>query len=194
VAAEPSPNLEELVDRARQGSEDALAALLPLVYDELRRLAAGYLRRERAGQTLQPTALVHEAYMRLARARDLSWQNRAHFLAIAANSMRQILVERARARHALKRGGAGERVTLDESRVAADAPEVDMLALDQALTRLAALDEEQARIVELRYFGGLTIDEVAETLDRSPATVKRAWTVARAWLHRELEGLSAGGS
>ena len=107
--------------------------------------------------------------------------------------MRQILVERARARHALKRGGAGERITLDEGRLAAAAPEVDVLALDQALTRLAALDAEQARIVELRYFGGLTIEEVAETLDRSPATVKRAWTVARAWLHRELSGIDPGG-
>lgn len=182
-------DLEQLVDQARQGSEEALAALLPVVYDELRRLAASYLRRERPGQTLQPTALVHEAYLRLAKARDLSWQNRSHFLAIAANSMRQILVERARARHALKRGGAGERITLDEGRLAAPAPEVDVLALDQALTRLAALDTEQARIVELRYFGGLTIEEVAETLDRSPATVKRAWTVARAWLHRELGGI-----
>jgi len=187
-------DLEQLVDQARQGSEEALAALLPVVYDELRRLAASYLRRERPGQTLQPTALVHEAYLRLAKARDLSWQNRSHFLAIAANSMRQILVERARGRHALKRGGARERITLDEGRLAAPAPEVDVLALDQALTRLAALDAEQARIVELRYFGGLTIEEVAETLDRSPATVKRAWTVARAWLHRELGGLEPGGS
>jgi RNA polymerase sigma factor (TIGR02999 family) len=162
--------------------------LLPIVYQELRRLAAAYLRRERPGQTLQPTALVHEAYLRLLKDRPDRWQNRAHFCAIAAHSMRQILIERARARGALKRGGPQPRVTLDESLVAGEDRSIDLLALDEALERLAALDPEQARLVELRYFGGLTIEETAEAMAISPATVKRHWTVARAWLARELEG------
>lgn len=167
------------------------AALMPLVYDELRRLAAGYLRRERRGQTLQPTALVHEAFVRLTAERGRPWKNRTHFLAIAALSMRQILVQRARARGAAKRDG-GERITLDEGLLAArgrasDAG-VDVLALDAALTRLADLDPTHARVVELRYFGGLTVEETAEAMETSPATVKRHWTLARAWLHRELQG------
>jgi RNA polymerase sigma factor (TIGR02999 family) len=166
-------------------------ALLPIVYEELRRLAAAYLRRERPGQTLQPTALVHEAYLRLMKDRPDRWQNRAHFCAIAAHSMRQILIERARARGAQKRGGAQPRVTLDEALVAADGreePSVDLVALDDALARLEAIDADQARLVELRFFGGLTIEETAEALNISPATVKRHWTVARAWLARELAG------
>jgi RNA polymerase sigma-70 factor (ECF subfamily) len=170
-------------------NEKAVAELMPLVYDELRRLAAGYLRRERPGQTLQPTALVNEAFVRLSQERGKPFQNRTHFLAIAALSMRQILVQRARARHAEKRGGGAERITLDESIARAPQPSdagVDVLALDEALTRLAALDPQQAKIVELRYFGGLTIEEAAEALEISPATVKRQWTVARAWLRREL--------
>ena len=162
-------------------------ALLPIVYEELRRLAASYLRRERPGQTLQPTALVHEAYLRLMKDRPERWQNRAHFCAIAAHSMRQILIERARARNAQKRWGDKARVTLDEALVRGGEQSVDLLALDSALERLAALDPEQARIVELRFFGGLTVEETAEQLDVSPATVKRHWTVARAWLARELE-------
>ena len=161
-------------------------ALLPVVYDELRRLAAAYLRRERPGQTLQPTALVHEAYLRLMKDRPDRWQNRAHFCAIAAHSMRQILIERARARGAQKRGGAQPRVTFDEGLIAAGAQSVDIVALDDALERLAAIDAEQARLVELRFFGGLTIEETAEAMNISPATVKRHWTVARAWLAREL--------
>jgi RNA polymerase sigma-70 factor (ECF subfamily) len=165
--------------------------LLPVVYEELRRLAAAYLRRERPGQTLQPTALVHEAYLRLLKDRPDRWQNRAHFCAIAAHSMRQILIERARARHALKRGGARARITLDESLAAGGELSVDVLALDRALDELAALDAEQARIVELRFFGGLTIEETADALDSSPATVKRQWAVARAWLARAIEGRPA---
>jgi RNA polymerase sigma factor (TIGR02999 family) len=164
-------------------------AMLPIVYEELRRLAAAYLRRERPGQTLQPTALVHEAYLRLMKDRPDRWQNRAHFCAIAAHSMRQILIERARARGAQKRGGAQPRVTLDEALVAADgreSPSVDLVALDEALARLEAIDADQARLVELRFFGGLTIEETAEAMNISPATVKRHWTVARAWLAREL--------
>jgi RNA polymerase sigma factor (TIGR02999 family) len=170
-------------------NQKAVAELMPLVYDELRRLAAGYLRRERPGQTLQPTALVNEAFVRLSQERGKPFQNRTHFLAIAALSMRQILVQRARARHAEKRGGGAERITLDESIARAPQPSeagVDVLALDEALTRLAALDPQQANIVELRYFGGLTIEEAAEALEISPATVKRQWTLARAWLQREL--------
>ena len=163
-------------------------SLLPAVYQELRRLAAAYLRRERPGQTLQPTALVHEAYLRLLGDRPDRWQNRAHFCAIAAHSMRQILITRARARAALKRGGGGARVTLDEALVAGGGTSLDLLALDRALERLATLDPEGARIVELRFFGGLTVGETAEAMALSPATVKRHWALARAWLARELDG------
>ena len=161
---------------------------MPLVYDELRRLAASYIRRERPGQTLQATALVHEAYVRLIAEKSHTWQNRTHFLAIAALSMRQILVEKARRRNAAKRGGAPQRITLDDRNLdAANTPaDIDVLALDEALTRLAALDPEHARIVELRYFGGLTVEETAEVLNSSPATVKRRWALARAWLKKEL--------
>jgi RNA polymerase sigma factor (TIGR02999 family) len=182
------------VEQSGAGDREALSRLLPLVYDELRRLAARQLGRERPGQTLQPTALVHEVYLRLLKDRDLAWENRAHFYGIAAQSMRQILIERARARHALKRGGHRDRVTLDENLLAAGEREVDLLALDEALSRLAALDADQSRIVELRYFGGLSIEEVAAALGVSPATVKRHWSVARAWLRRELAGDRSGGS
>src|SRR4051812_17795259 len=171
---------------------------MPLVYDELRRIASRYVSRERAGQTLQATALVTDAFARLSAERPREFQNRTHFLAIAALSMRQILVQRARARHAAKRGGARERITLDEVNVAqgagsfappADAPdEIDLIALDDALSALAQKDPELARLVELRYFGGMTVEETAEALHTSPATVKRQWTVARAWLRRAIEG------
>jgi RNA polymerase sigma factor (TIGR02999 family) len=165
---------------------------MPQVYDELRRLAANYLRRERRGQTLQATALVHEAFLNLSKQKNRPWKNRTHFLAIAALSMRQILVQRARARNAEKRGGGAEKIELDESvmadRTVPTPGGVDVLALDAALEKLAALDPQQAKIVELRYFGGMTVEEVAESLDISPATVKRHWTVARAWLHKELTG------
>lgn len=175
------------------------ADLMPQVYDELRRLAANYLRRERPGQTLQATALVHEAFINLSKQKNQPWKNRTHFLAIAALSMRQILVQRARARDAEKRGGGAEKIALDESvmqdpglsrpgaqREGGAAGAVDVIELDTALEKLAALDPQQAKIVELRYFGGMTVEEVAESLDISPATVKRHWTVARAWLHKEL--------
>ena len=161
---------------------------MPLVYDELRRIAARYISRERPGQTLQATALVNEAFVRLAAERARSFANRTHFLAIAALSMRQILVQRSRARRAAKRGGAPERVTLDERLVASEAQSIDVLALDEALTRLATFDAEQARIVELRYFGGLTVEETAEAVGVSPATVKRQWAMARAWLKRAIDG------
>jgi RNA polymerase sigma factor (TIGR02999 family) len=175
--------------------------LMPLVYDELRRIAAGYVRGERPGQTLQATALVNEAFVRMAAERTRQFNGRTHFLAIAALSMRQILIQRARARRALKRGGAPARVTLDDERVAPGKlqagfvpPErdrhqdVDVLALDEALHKLAALDDTLARIVELRYFGGLTVEETAEVVGVSPATVKRQWTLARTWLKRALDG------
>jgi RNA polymerase sigma factor (TIGR02999 family) len=158
------------------------------VYGELRRVAERYVRRERA-RSVQATELVHEAYLRLAGDRPAAWQNRAHFIAIAAIAMRRLLVERARRRTAGKRGGGQLQVTLDERLLVTDpADAVDLVALDRALTRLASLDPQQARIVELRYFGGLSVDETAEALGISPATVKRHWTVARAWLLRELEG------
>lgn len=175
-----------LVEAASAGDEGALAELLPLVYDELRRLAAGYLRRERPGQTLQPTALVHDVYVRLVQDSNLSWQNRAHFFGIAARSMRQILVEHARARDAVKRGGGQLRVTLDPGLLAADQQTFDLEALDDALTRLAAFDAELARLVDVRFFAGLSIEEAAEALGISPATVKRRWALAKAWLAREL--------
>lgn len=160
---------------------------MPVVYDELRRIAARYVRGERPGQTLQATALVNEAFVRLAAERARPFQNRTHFLAIAALSMRQILVQRARARRAAKRGGAPQQVTLAEDMASGQGPSIDVEALDEALTRLAALDPEQARIVELRYFGGLTIEETADAVGASPATVKRQWAMARAWLKRALE-------
>ena len=183
----PGPGaITELLEQARAGHEPAVEKLVPLVYAELRRIAARLMRHERPGQTLQTTALVHEAYLRLLKDQDISFQNRAHFLGIAARSMRQILVERARARDAAKRGGERRRITLDEA-VAAGVPrDIDLVALDFALERLAALDPQRARIVELRFFGGLTNEETAAALDISPATVKRAWAVARAWLYREL--------
>jgi RNA polymerase sigma-70 factor, ECF subfamily len=174
--------------------------LMPLVYDELRRIAARYMGRERPGQTLEATGLVNEAFLRLAAERSREFQNRTHFLAIAALSMRQILVQRARAKRAVKRDAGGHQVTLDDAsappsalragfeRVENRPGDVDVLALDAALTRLAAFDPEQAQIVELRYFGGLTVEETAEAVGVSPATVKRQWAMARAWLKQALEG------
>jgi RNA polymerase sigma factor (TIGR02999 family) len=175
-----------LLQRWSVGRQDALDQLVPVIYGELRRLAASYLRRERADHTLQPTALVHEAFLKLVDQRDVRWQNRAHFFGIAAQLMRRILVDHARAHGASKRG-AGERpLSLDEALVAAPSSDVDLLALDEALTRLAAIDSQQSQVVELRFFGGLTMEETAEVLHISPATVGREWTLARAWLYAEL--------
>jgi len=157
----------------------------PLVYDELRRVAAAYMRRERPGQTLQATALVHEAYLRLADA-GTPWNDRRHFVGIAARSMRQILVERARARGAQKRWGALNRVSITDSLALASDPEVMLPALDEAIDRLAQIDAEQAKIVELRYFAGMSVEEAADAMGISPATLKRRWALARAWLFREL--------
>ena len=163
--------------------------MLADVYDELRRLADGYVRRERF-QSVQATELVHEAYLRLATTASPAWQSRSHFVAIAAIAMRRLLVERARRRGAAKRGGTPIQVTLDESLLAGQHPgqQVDLLQLDRALTTLGELAPDQARIVELRYFGGLSVEETGEALGISPATVKRHWTVARAFLLREIEG------
>ena len=157
----------------------------PQVYYELRRLAAAYMRRERPGQTLQATALVHEAYIRLANA-GAPWTDKRHFIGIAARSMRQILIERARARGAHKRWAGLNRVSLSDSLAIAADPESMLPALDEALTRLEKIDPEQARIVELRFFAGFSIEEAAEAMNMSPATLKRRWSLARAWLHREL--------
>jgi RNA polymerase sigma factor (TIGR02999 family) len=166
---------------------DNADALSPALYGELRRLAAGYLRRERTGHTLQPTALVHEAYMRLAEQRQLAWQNRAQVLGVAAQLMRRILVDHARARARVKRAGLLTRVTFDGLEVGAER-DVDLVALDDALRELAGVDEQLSRVVELRYFGGLTVEEVADVLETSPRTIDRAWATARAWLRRHIEG------
>jgi RNA polymerase sigma-70 factor (ECF subfamily) len=179
---------ERLMTSDHDPTRDA-ERLAPLVYDELRRIAAHFIRGERPGQTLQATALVHEAYLRLATA-GTPWHDKRHFVGIAARAMRQILVERARARGAQKRWAGLDRVTLTDA-LAVAAPDAAMLpALDEALTRLEAIDPEQARLVELRYFAGLSIEEAAEALSMSPATLKRRWALARAWLFRELTGPS----
>ena len=168
------------------GEAEALTKLVPLVYEELRHIAQRYLRRERQGHTLEPTALVHEAYARLIDQNRVPWQNRAHFFAVAGQTMRRILVDHARRRHAARRGGHGLRLSLDETVASGDRRDVDLISLDGALNQLKARDVAQARIVELRYFGGLSIEETAEVLSISPATVKRDWSVARAWLYREM--------
>jgi len=170
----------------RAGEPGALDALLPVVYAELHRQAERALRREAPGHTLQPTELVSEAYLRLMGQSGVSWQNRAQFFGVAAQCMRRILVDHARARGAAKRGGPGVRLALGDADAAIDEPASLVAAVDEALERLAVLDPEQARLVELRYFGGLTIEETAEVLGTSPATVKREWVVARAWFRREL--------
>jgi RNA polymerase sigma factor (TIGR02999 family) len=172
-------------------SNAQVPALMPLVYGELRRIAARYMRQERPGQTLQPTALVNEAFLRLAGDGRARFAGKTHFVAIAAIAMRRILVERARARRALKRGGGPARVTLAEGLLAHAGKPIDVIALDEALRRLEALDPEQVRIVELRYFGGLTVEETAAAVGVSPATVKRQWAVARAWLKRALDAAPA---
>ncbi|HEV8176721.1 MAG TPA: sigma-70 family RNA polymerase sigma factor [Gemmatimonadales bacterium] len=173
-----------------RGDPSALEALLPAVYGELHRQAERYMRRQPAGHTLQATALVHEAYLRLVGRTNIEWRNRAHFFGVAAKAMRSILVDHARARRAAKRGGCATRLTLDSpGDVAGSPPAVDVLELDEALERLGQFDPEKARVVELRYFGGLSIEEAAEVLEVSPATLKRQWTTARAWLRRELSPL-----
>jgi RNA polymerase sigma factor (TIGR02999 family) len=176
----------------QNGSQKALDQLMPLVYEELRAIAGRYLSRESAGHTLQSTALVHEAYFRLIGQRRVQWQNRAHFFGIAAQMMRRILVDHARRQHRDKRGGGVTKLSLDEAIATAEpAAEVDLLALDAALTALALIDPRGARIIELRFFSGLTIDETAEVLEISAGTVKREWSAARAWLYREVRATVA---
>jgi RNA polymerase sigma factor (TIGR02999 family) len=181
-----SDHVTQLLIAWGNGDQEALDKLTPLVYDELRRLAGGYLRRERRNHTLQTSALVHEAFLRLIDQRG-GWQNRAHFFGVAAQAMRRVLVSYARDRGRLKRGGPEQRrLELDEALDLAQSRDADLVALDDALTALAQFDLQQSRVVELRYFGGLTIDETAEALGVSPATVEREWRLARAWLRSEL--------
>lgn len=182
----PTASVTQLLIRWRNGDDAALGELLPQVYSELRRLANYYMRQERPGHTLQPTALVHEAYLRLVGDIEIDWQNRAHFFGIAAVRMRHILVEHARSRQAAKRGGGEYKLSLGAADRLAESRDVNLLALDDALRRLEALDPQKVRVVELRYFGGLTIEETAEALKISPATVKREWSMARAWLRSEI--------
>jgi RNA polymerase sigma factor (TIGR02999 family) len=178
----------KLLQQWGEGRQESLDQLLPQIYGELKRLAGSYLRRERPDHTLQATALVHEAFLKLVDQRSVQWQNRAHFFGIAAQLMRRILVDYARGHAAAKRGAGEAHVSLDEALVPAMTSDVDMLALDEALTHLAAIDPQQGRIVELKFFGGLTIDEISHVLHISPATVSRDWTMARAWLYAALEG------
>jgi len=185
MASSPTSSANDLFRLWRSGDEEALHRLLPLVYEELHRIARGHLRRERPDHTLQTTALINEAYLRLMDQGASQVADRSHFVGLTSHLMRQILVDHARTRLARKRDG-GQRITLAEDVAFTEPGEVDVLAVDDALTRLAALDAQQARVVELRYFGGLSVHETAEVLGISEATVKRDWTIARAWLHREI--------
>lgn len=181
-----SEEVTALLNAASGGDAEAPGLLVELVYDDLRRLAAGYLKNERNAQTLQATALVNEAYIRLVDWKNVSWQNRAHFFALAAQVMRRILVDHARAKQAEKRGGNVTRLALEDAVSFPQPREIDLVELDDALKTLARLDPAQSRIVELRFFGGLTIEETAEAMRISPATVKREWNLAKAWLHKTI--------
>ncbi len=176
-----------LVDWSK-GSEFALEQLMPLVYEELRRMARRYMRRQPSGHTFQTTELIHETYLKLAQGDDQNWQNRAHFFGVAASAMRHILVDYARSKNSLKRGGAAEKITLEENLVVSTNRPEEIVALDDALKQLAILDERKSRVVEMKFFGGLNIEEIAEVLKTSPETVKRDWRFARTWLLRELSG------
>jgi len=188
VAKPTSGAVSELLRSWSDGDDDALQQLIPLVEGELRRLARAYMGRERRGHTLQTTALVNEAFLKLTDARRVRWQDRAHFLGIAARLMRRVLVDHARRRGYLKRGGDIQRVTLHEGLVTSAEPALDVVALDRALEALAKVDVRKSRIIELRFFGGLSVEETAEVLDVSADTVKRDWRLAKLWLLRELEG------
>jgi RNA polymerase sigma factor (TIGR02999 family) len=181
------PRVTTLLQSLSEGNRQALEDLMPLVYDEMRRIARGRLRYERSNHTLNTTALVHEAYLKLAQISRLQWQSRSHFLAIAAQAMRQVLVNYALSRKRQKRGGGIVPVPLEEAEILPDEGAEQILAVDAALQKLEALNPRHSRIVEYRYFGGLTIEETAAALEASPATVKREWTLLRAWLRRELE-------
>jgi RNA polymerase sigma factor (TIGR02999 family) len=179
-------DVTQLLESWSNGDREALERLMPLVYDELHRLARRYLRRERSDHTLQSTALVHEAYLRMVDQKNVRWENRAHFFGVAAQSIRHILVDHARSHNAAKRGAGAAKLSLDEAIGVPEKREVDLLALDHAMEGLATLDPQQSRIVELRFFGGLSIEETAEVLHISPATVKRDWVMAKAWLYQNL--------
>jgi RNA polymerase sigma factor (TIGR02999 family) len=184
----PAHQITQLLVRWRAGDQRALDELMPLVYDELHRLAAHYMRGERPGHTLQTSALVNEAYMRLAGHEEIQWQDRAHFFAIAAQAMRRILVDHARRRGNQKRGGDAHKVALDEALIVSADRAADVVALDDALARLAEIAPRKSQLVELRFFGGMSIEETAEVLKVSPGTVMRDWTFAKAWLLREITG------
>ena len=186
MATGSAPDVTQLLMNWSQGDQGALEQLMPLVYGELRRLASSYLRRERSNHTLQSTALVHEAFMRLVNQQDVQWRNRAHFYAIAAQMIRRILVDYARSQHAEKRGAGAVKLALDDAMAAPQQADLDLLGLNDALDRLAELDSRQSRIVELRFFAGLSIEETAEVMHLSPASIKREWNTARAWLFREM--------
>ena len=182
-----SQQITQLLNQWSNGDAEVLDDLLPLVYKELRRQASSYLRRERSNHTLQPTALINEAYLKLIDQSDVKWQNRAHFFAIAAQAMRRILVDYARERKREKRGGAAENLPLEEAlTIVSQEKSIDLVALDDALDKLAKFDERQAKVVELRYFSGLSIDETAEVLNVSNVTIRRDWNMAKAWLHQEI--------
>jgi RNA polymerase sigma factor (TIGR02999 family) len=184
---QPQPHeVTQLLVQWSNGDKAALDKLMPLVHVELRRLAHRYMSRERPGHTLQTTALVNEAYVRLVNRKDVHWQNRAHFFAIAAELMRTILVDHARSHAYAKRGGGAQKIELDEAMIVSQERAAEVVALDDVLKELAKIDPQQSRIVELRFFGGLTIEETAEVLALSPATIKREWSTARAWLYHEL--------
>lgn len=183
---QPPSEITQLLQDWRGGDRDALDALLPLVYKELHRLAHLQLRNERPGHTLQSAALVHEAYLRLLGVNPPEWESRTHFFAIAAQLMRQILVDYARRHVAAKRGGSVCKLSLQDAMITPKQQEIDVVALDDALQELAKIDARQSRVVELRFFAGLSLGEISEAMDMAPATVQRDWTVARAWLHREL--------
>ena len=183
-----SGEVTRLLKEWSNGREQALDRLVPEIHRELRKLAAGYLRKERPDHTLQPTALVNEAFLKLIDQRAVRWQNRAHFFGIAAQAMRRILVDHARAHTAGKRGDGAQKVPLDAAMAIGGSKDIGLLALDEALTRLAAIDPQQSRVVELRFFGGLTMEETAEVMHISPATVGREWRMAKAWLFAEISG------
>jgi RNA polymerase sigma-70 factor (ECF subfamily) len=186
--AEKPGEVTQLLRLLNSGNSHAANELAPLIYNELRRLAAGCMRRERPGHTLQATALVHEAYLRLMGQRNVQFNDRAHFFAVAATLMRRVMLDYARKRHSAKRGAAPRQATLDEGLLIAQQNLDDVLLLDECLTRLAALDPQQAHLVELRYFAGLNVEETAEVMGISTATVKREWSSAKAWLNREITG------
>jgi RNA polymerase sigma-70 factor (ECF subfamily) len=187
VAVPDKIDITQWLALCQGGDTDALEKLMPLVYDELHRQAAAFFNRERPGHTLQPTALVNEVYLRLVKQHEVAWQNRAQFFAVAAQMMRRILVSHARARQAAKRGGAEQRITLEEGLAAAPERDVNLLALDEALKKLAGMDPEKSRMVELRFFSGLSVEETADVMGVSPRTIDRQWRTAKAWLHREID-------